>query len=117
MHIYSWTLVGVMLVAVYVLPIAIGLFVSKLRTAVMLATASFCGLFASVWSALRPLLAPLASVISEFELLTVVTLTLLAGTLQAALLAGLGFGLKRLLRQQRAQLSTSRSTAVKVLNP
>lgn len=107
MHTYAWTLVGMMFAAVYVLPIAIGLFASKLRTAVMLATASFCGLYASVWSALEPLLAPLASAIPQFELLTVVVLTLLAGTLQAALLAALGFGAKRLLRGQCTRLSTS----------
>jgi hypothetical protein len=106
MHIYAWTLVGVMLVAIYVVPISIGLFVAKLRTAIMLATASFCGLFASVWSALQPLLAPLASVISQFELLAVVILTLLAGMLQAALLATLGFWLRRLLRVAQDQCPT-----------
>ena len=47
MHMHVWVVVGMMLAAVYVLPIAVGLFVSSLRTAVMLAVASFCGLYAT----------------------------------------------------------------------
>ena len=98
-----------MLAAVYVLPIAVGLFVSRLRNAVMLAVASFCELFASVWSALGPLLAPLASVATQTELSTVLILSLVAGSLQAALLATMGHGLRRPLEQQCARRSVLRS--------
>jgi hypothetical protein len=72
MHMHVWVVVGMMLAAVYVVPIAIGLCISSLRTAVMLAVASFGGLYATVWSALRPLLAPLASMATQTELFTVV---------------------------------------------
>jgi hypothetical protein len=109
MGMYVWVVVGIMLAAVYVLPVAVGLFVSRLRTAVMLAVASFCGLFASVWSALGPLLAPLASVATQTELFTALSLSLLAGSLQAALLATMGHGLRRLLEQQCARRSVFRS--------
>ena len=106
MHMHVWVVVGMMLAAVYVLP---GLFVSRLRTAVMLAVASFCGLYASVWSALGPLLAPLASVAPQSELFTVLILSLLAGSLQAALLATVGHGLRHLLRKQCARSSVLRN--------
>jgi hypothetical protein len=43
MGMYVWVVVGIMLAAVYVLPVAVGLFVSRLRTAVMLAVTSFAG--------------------------------------------------------------------------
>ena len=113
MHMHVWVLVG-MLAAVYVLPIAVGLFVSSLRTAVMLAVASFCGLYATVWSVLRPLLAPLASIATQPELFKVLILSLLAGSLQAALLATVGHGLRRLLRQQSARSSVLRSQVADV---
>jgi hypothetical protein len=100
MRMHVWVVVGMMLAAVYVLPIAVGLYVSRLRTAVMLAVASFCGLYATVWSALRPLLAPLASIATPTELFTVLILSLLAGSLQAALLATVGHGLRHLLSNQ-----------------
>ena len=109
MHVHVWVVVGMMFAAVYVLPIAVGLFVSRLRTAVMLAVASFCGLYATVWSALRPLSAPLASVATQTELFTALSLSLLAGSLQAALLATVGRGLRRLLTRQRARRSVLRS--------
>lgn len=69
MHMHVRVLIGIMLAAVYVLLIAVALFVSRLRTAVMLAVASSCGLYATVWSALRPLLASLASVAPQSETL------------------------------------------------
>ena len=101
-------------VAAYALPFAIGLLVSKLRVAVMLAAASFCGLYASLWSALGPLFVPLvAPLISQFELATVLALGLSVGVLQAALLAALGFGLKHQvirLRQRPAHRSTAQTT-------
>lgn len=103
MHMHVWVVVGMMLAVSYVPPIAVGLFVLSLRTAVMLAVASFCGLYATVWSALRPLLAPLGSVATQTELFTVLILSLLAGSLQAALLATVGHGLRHLLRKQCAQ--------------
>jgi hypothetical protein len=109
MHMHVWVIVGMTFAAVYVLPIAVGLLVSSLRTVVMLAVASCCGLYASVWSALRPLLAALASVASQSELFTVLILSLLAGSLQAALLATVGHGLRRLLRQQSARSWVLRS--------
>jgi hypothetical protein len=109
MHMHVWGVVGMMLAAVYVLPVAVGLLVSSLRTAVTLAVASFCGLYATVWSALRPLLAPLASVATQTELFTALSLSLLAGSLQAALLATMGHGLRRLLEQQCARRSVLRS--------
>jgi hypothetical protein len=109
MHMHVWVVVGMMVAAVYVLPIAVGLFVSSLRTAVMLAVASFCGLYATVWSAFRPLLAPLASVAPQSELFTVLILGLLAGSLQAALLATMGHGLRHLLRKQCMPSSVLRS--------
>jgi len=102
-----------MVLATYALPFAIGLFASNLRVAGMLAATSFCGLYASVWSALGPLFLPLVgTLISQFELATVLILSLLVGVLQAAFLAALGFGLKRLairLRQRVAHLSTAQS--------
>jgi hypothetical protein len=109
MHMHVWIVVGMMVAAVYVLPIAVGLFVSSLRTAVMLAVASFCGLYATVWSALRPLFTPLASVATQTDLFTALILSLLAGSLQAALLATVGHGLRHLVRQQCARSSVLRS--------
>jgi hypothetical protein len=108
MRMHVWVVVGMMLAAVYVLPIAVGLYVSRLRTAVMLAVASFCGLYATVWSALRPLLAPLASIATPTELFTVLILSLLAGSLQAALLATVGHGLRHLLSNRCARPSVLR---------
>ena len=64
----------------------------------MLAVARFCGLHATVSSVLRPLLAPLASVVPQSELFMVLILSLLAGSLQAALLATVGHGLRHHLQ-------------------
>jgi hypothetical protein len=58
---------------------------------------------------LRPLLAPLTSVAPQFEVFTVLILSLLAGSPQAALLATVGHGLRRLLGQQCARRSVFRS--------
>jgi hypothetical protein len=64
---------------------------------------------ASVWSALRPLLAPLASVATQTELFTILILSFLAGSLQAALLATMGHRLRHLLRKQCLRSSVLRS--------
>jgi hypothetical protein len=84
--------------ALYALPFAIGLSQPTLRAVVLLALASYCGLYASVWSALGVLFLPLVDLlIPQFELAVVVITSFLAGALQTALVSGLGFASRRWL--------------------
>jgi hypothetical protein len=54
MAIYEW--IGIALcLAVYGVPFGVGLFVSSWTKAILLAFASFAGLFLSIWSTLGPL--------------------------------------------------------------
>ncbi len=79
--------------ALCALPFAIGFSQARLRTALVLAMASYCGLYLSAWSALGALFLPLAGLlITQFELATVLVLSFLAGLLQVVLIAALGFG-------------------------
>jgi hypothetical protein len=56
----EWIWIAIAL-ALYGVPFAIGFCVSSLRRAMLLAIASFGGLYASIWSALGPLFLPLAA--------------------------------------------------------
>ena len=87
-----------MTLAFYGVPFVVGLSVSSLRKAVLLAIASFAGLYASIWSTLGPLFLPLAvQLVSRYELSAILLLSFVLGSLQATLLAAAGFGLKRLV--------------------
>jgi len=89
--------------ALYAPPFAIGVSQPNFRSAVLLAEAGYCGLYASLWSALGVLFLPLVGLlIPQFEIAVVLALSFLAGALQTALLAALGFGLRRwVLRRAR----------------
>ena len=91
------TLIGMGL-ALCALPFAIGISQPRLRTAILLAVASYCGLYATAWSALGALFLPLAGLlITQFELATVLVLSFLGGLLQVVLIAALGFGVRQLI--------------------
>jgi hypothetical protein len=97
MAIYEWIGIAICL-AVYGVPFGVGLFVSRWSKAMLLAVASFAGLYLSIWSMLGPLFLMLAAqLVTQFELSAFLLLSFLAGTLQAALLASAGFGVKQLL--------------------
>jgi hypothetical protein len=84
-------------VTLYGVPLAVGFCVSNLRTAMLLAMASFGGLYASIWSALGPLFLPLAAqLFTRYEMSAILVLSFLLGTLQAALVAATGFAFRRL---------------------
>jgi hypothetical protein len=87
--------------AVYGLPIVIGLSVSRFPTAMVLAVASYCGLCLSVWSVLGPLFVPLVGLVDPRLATLAVLSVLLTGALQAAVLAAVGFGMKRLILKVR----------------
>ena len=57
MDLYEWIWTGIVL-SLFGVPFAIGLCVANPRTAILLALASFCGLYAIIWSALGPLFVP-----------------------------------------------------------
>jgi hypothetical protein len=97
MAIYEW--IGIALcLAVYGVPFGVGLFVSSWTKAILLAFASFAGLFLSIWSTLGPLFLPLAAqLVTRFEWSALLMLSFAAGTLQAMVVASLGFGAKKLL--------------------
>ncbi len=105
MDLYEWIWIGIAF-SFYGLPFAIGLCVANPRTAILLALASFCGLYASVWSALGPLFVPLVgALITRYELSGILVLSFLAGALQAVLVAGVGLALRQLLFWLRMRLS------------
>jgi hypothetical protein len=97
MAIYEW--IGIALcLAVYGVPFGVGLFVSSWPKATLLAFASFAGLYLSIWSMLGPLFLPLAAqLVTRVELSALLILTFVAGALQAAAVASLGFGVRKLL--------------------
>jgi hypothetical protein len=97
MAIYEWIGIEICL-AVYGVPFGVGLFVSRWPKAMLLAVASFAGLYFSIWSTLGPLFLPLAAqLVSRFELSAFLLLSFLAGALQAAVVASAGFGVKKLV--------------------
>ena len=90
MDLYEWIWIGIVL-SFYGVPFAIGLCVANPRTAILLAIASFCGLYATIWSALGPLFVPLVgALITRYELSGILVLSFLAGALQAVLVAAAG---------------------------
>ena len=110
MDIYEWILIGIAL-ATYGLPFTIGVCAANLRIAVVLAVASFCGMYAFVWPTLGPLFLPWASIlIHQYELTALLILSFAGGALRAAVIAAVGYGLKKLfvtLKQRLARLSTN----------
>lgn len=97
MAIYDWIGIAICL-AVYGVPFGVGLFVSGWTKATLLAVASFAGLYFTIWSTLGPLFLPLAAqLVSRFELSAFLLLSVLAGALQAAVVASAGFGVKKLV--------------------
>ena len=97
MDIYEWIEIAICL-AVYGVPFGVGLVVSNWPKAMLLACASFTGLYLSIWSTLAPLFLPLASeLVTRFELSALLLLSFVAGALQAAVVASLGFGVKKIL--------------------
>jgi hypothetical protein len=99
MHRYEW-LWFALLLAVYAVPFAVGLASSSWSKAVLLVIASFSGLYLSIWSALGPLFLPLADqLMTRFELSGILIVSFAAGSLQAVMLATLGFGARRLARR------------------
>jgi hypothetical protein len=92
----EWIWIAIAL-ALYGVPFAIGFCVSSLRRAMLLAIASFGGLYASIWSALGPLFLPLAAqLFTRYEMSGIFVLSIVLGALQAALVAASGFALRRL---------------------
>jgi hypothetical protein len=105
MDLYEWIWIGIVL-SVFGVPFAIGLCAANPRTAILLASASFCGLYATIWSALGPLFEPLVgALITRHELSGILILSFLAGALQAVLAAAAGLALRRLLFWLRVRLS------------
>jgi hypothetical protein len=103
LQLLTWIGLGL---ALYALPLVVGASQSRLSTAIMLALAAYGGLCASLWSALGVLFLPaLGLFVPQPEIAAVLVLAFLAGALQAALLAALGFGLKtwivRLIARRR----------------
>lgn len=96
MYIYDWIWIAAV-VAFYGVPFAVGLCVSSWRRAVLVAIASFAGLYVSIWSALGPLFLPLAvQLVTRYELSGILILSFLYGAVQAALLASLGLATKKI---------------------
>jgi hypothetical protein len=99
MAIYEWIDIAICL-AVYGVPFGVGLFVSRWRKAILLAFASFIGLYLSIWSTFGPLFLPLAALlVTRFELFALLLLSFIAGALQAVGVASAGFGVKKLMRR------------------
>jgi hypothetical protein len=97
MDISEWIASAVVL-AICGVPFGVGIFVSSWPKAMLLAFASFAGIYASIWSTLGPLFLPLApELITRFELSALLGLSFLIGALQAVLIASLGFAAKKLL--------------------
>ena len=96
MDIYEWIGIAIC-IAVYGVPFGVGLIVSSWSKAVLLACASFAGLYLSVWTIFGPLLLPLAlELVTRLELSAFLALIFGAGCLQAAVVASWGFGTKKL---------------------
>jgi hypothetical protein len=111
MDLYTLIWFGILL-AFYGVPFAVGLCVSRWRTSVLLAMASFAGLYVSVWSTLGPLFLPLAvQLLPRFELVGVLALSFASGALQSGLVATLGYGTKLLFFRIVAR-STSASSQI-----
>lgn len=91
----GWIWIAIAL-ALYGVPFAVGFCVSSLRRAMLLAIASFAGLYASIWSALGPLFPLAAQLFTRHEMSGIFVLSFLLGALQAALVAASGFALRRL---------------------
>jgi hypothetical protein len=105
MDLYEWIWIGIVL-SLFGVPFAIGLCVANPRTAILLAIASFCGLYVTIWSALGPLFVPLVgALITHYELSGILILSFLAGALQVVLMAAAGLALRRLLFWLRMRLS------------
>jgi hypothetical protein len=97
MDIYEWIAITVF-AAIYGVPFGVGLCVASWTRAALLALASFTGIYLSVWSTLGPLFLPLAAeLVTRFELTAFLTLSFIAGGVQAVLMATLGFATKKLL--------------------
>lgn len=97
MDLYEWIWISSVF-CFYAVPLAIGLCVVNPRTAIFLAIASFCGLYATIWSALGPLFLPLAgALMTRYELSEVLILSFLSGALQAVFAAAAGLALRQLL--------------------
>lgn len=98
MAIYDWIVIAICLV-LYGVPFGVGLFMSRWGRAVLLAVASFAGLFLSIWAMLGPLFLPLAAqLVKHFELPALLLLSFVVGALRATVVASAGFGLRQLLR-------------------
>jgi hypothetical protein len=107
MDLFEWVWIGVVL-CFYAEPFAIGLYVANPRTAILLAIASFCGLFATVWSAFGPLFVLLVGVVmTRYELSRILILSFLAGARQALLAAAAGLAFRQLPSWLRMRLSAA----------
>lgn len=96
MAVYEWIDIAVWL-AIYGVPFGVGVLVPRWPQAMLLAVASFAGLFLSIWSMLGPLFLPLAAqLVTSFELSALLLLSFVAGALQAAAVASVGFGVKKI---------------------
>jgi len=105
MDLFEWIWTGVVL-SLFGVPFAIGLCVANPRTAILLAIACYCGLYATIWSALGPLFVPLVgALITPNELSGILILSFLAGALQVVLVAAAGLALRQLLFWLRMRLS------------
>jgi hypothetical protein len=105
MDLYQWIWIGI-LVSFYGVPLATGLCVTNPRTVILLAIASFCGLYASIWSLLGPLFVPLVgALITRYEMSAILTLSFLAGVIQAVLVALAGMACRQLLSWLRMRVS------------
>jgi hypothetical protein len=89
--------IGIFL-AFYGIPFAVGFCAGELKVSVLLAFASFCGLYATFWWMLGPLLVLLVgTVMTRNELLELLILGLVVGATQAVVVAALGLALRRLV--------------------
>ena len=105
MDLYRWIWIGI-LVSFYGVPFATGLCVANPRTVILLAVASFCGLYASIWSALGPLFVPLVgALVTHYELSGILIVSFLAGVVQAVLVALAGMACRQLLSWLRMRVS------------
>ena len=94
MSMYDWIPIAIAFL-IYGIPIGIGLCVSSWRRAILLAVASFTGLYLTIWSMLGPLFLPLAvQLVSRFELAGILALSFIGGTVQACLIASSSFAIK-----------------------
>ena len=93
--------IGIFL-AFYAMPFAIGFCVGERKASVLLAFACFCGLYATLWSMLGPLLVLLVgTLMTRNELLEVLILGFVVGATQAVVVAALGVALRRLAAHRK----------------